>query len=260
MSQEDKGNTRDLRDQSQGAWSRPKLIKKMSKTRIAPRLGFCSGAALEQKRSSRPGVAALLGSGAVLVVGLWYFMPSQVARATTSVVDADADAKSSSNEPAAPAAFVGSCRGACGGPAPGRRCWCDPRCKRYGDCCRDYDKYCSNLCGGSSGRKCVTGEYCLYPFADRCGDAGTTGICAPAQKNCPSYTMYVCGCNGQTYQNPCWAHKSGQAIRHYGPCKSVDPQKSCKGRCGTSSRDNSCYCDVNCGKWNDCCEDFAKEC
>lgn len=189
--------------------------------------------------------AVSLGFAAVFIVTFLFTQP-QTAQATAAVQ--------------APPSPRGSCWGACGGPAPGRQCWCDPRCVRHGDCCNDYEYYCSDRCGGASKRECSSYEYCLYPSSDRCGDAGSSGVCAPAQTHCPSYTMYVCGCDGKTYQNPCWAHKRGQAIRHYGPCQSVDPQKSCQGRCGNSSGDNSCFCDVTCSKWNDCCEDFAQEC
>jgi len=51
---------------------------------------------------------------------------------------------------------------------------------------------------------------------------GTQGTCHPYPDNeCPPETAIVCGCNGVTYDNECFARLSGIGIAHLGPCGSM---------------------------------------
>ncbi len=54
---------------------------------------------------------------------------------------------------------------------------------------------------------CGEGNYCF--FAD-C--ALETGICQPIQEGCPDNLEPVCGCNGNVYDNDCFAAASGASV------------------------------------------------
>jgi hypothetical protein len=85
-----------------------------------------------------------------------------------------------------------SCAGACGGPAAGEVCWCEPGCVQYGDCCPDY----AQLCGGAPA---PTGGGCT---PQQCGTEtpatqnGVECYCDPACKqygDCCANITAVCG-------------------------------------------------------------------
>lgn len=61
---------------------------------------------------------------------------------------------------------------------------------------------------------CGEGAYC-EPGIGHCGAAGT---CADRPTVCPFVLDPVCGCDGETYDNPCWAAQAGVAVAHTGPC------------------------------------------
>ena len=69
-----------------------------------------------------------------------------------------------------------------------------------------------------SSAECST-LYCQWPEGHTCGD-GTDGTCAPLAKgiDCSSVVDYVCGCDGKTYANACYALTSGESVAHKGMC------------------------------------------
>jgi hypothetical protein len=69
-------------------------------------------------------------------------------------------------------------------------------------------------CGNDA--ECPPGFYCRTPF----GDCGGQGACAPMPEFCTLILNPVCGCDGQTYGNPCLAAAAGVNVAHAGPCQS----------------------------------------
>ncbi|MCP4647963.1 MAG: hypothetical protein GY852_09580 [bacterium] len=56
--------------------------------------------------------------------------------------------------------------------------------------------------------------------------AGCPGGGTPQDQVCPEDEQLVCGLDGETYTNPCFAHKAGVNIAHDGPCTSP-PSAEC---------------------------------
>ena len=76
-----------------------------------------------------------------------------------------------------------------------------------------------DFCGGFGGFTCDEGEFCNYDIGDTCGFADATGSCEPIPELCPEIFAPVCGCDGETYGNECFANGAGTAIIHEGPCE-----------------------------------------
>lgn len=74
-----------------------------------------------------------------------------------------------------------------------------------------------DACGGIAGIVCGPGLYCDYP-GDTCGDNDALGTCTAAPASCSIVVNSVCGCDGMTYQNACFAAQAGTDVRHTGPC------------------------------------------
>ena len=114
----------------------------------------------------------------------------------------------------------GSCAQACGN-SPNGICWCDDTCILNGDCCQDACEACG-ICTTCS-PDCAGKE---------CGDDGCGGTCG----NCAPGTSCA----------------SGVCASPLGP--------SCKGSCGSSGQDGTCWCDDQCEANGDCCADACDEC
>jgi hypothetical protein len=68
-----------------------------------------------------------------------------------------------------------------------------------------------NICFGNDG--CDPFHYCLLDDCD-----AESGICVLRPVLCPNYWHPVCGCDGVTYSNGCYAAREGVNVAHDGPC------------------------------------------
>jgi hypothetical protein len=141
--------------------------------------------------------------------------------------------------------LVGSCENPamdfCGGKGTGT-CWCDDSCVDFGDCCSDADTVCgiepgepdddATFCGGFLGATCDDDEYCAYEDGQHCGAADASSTCEPRPEFCPEIFAPVCGCDGQTYSNSCFAAGAGTGVLHNGECAPPPPGGFCGGIAG----------------------------
>ena len=77
------------------------------------------------------------------------------------------------------------------------------------------------LCGDWVGDTCAATEYCLFEPATDCDYADASGVCTPRPQVCTRELNTVCGCNGETYSNPCDAASNGTSVASYGACDPV---------------------------------------
>jgi len=88
---------------------------------------------------------------------------------------------------------------------------------------------------------CGAGEYCAKPD----GACSATGLCTTRPEVCTTHIDPVCGCDGQTYQNACWAANSGVSVRHDGACGTPCTTNA---QCATNQ-----YCQTSgCGGQGEC--------
>ncbi|HQI05565.1 MAG TPA: hypothetical protein PL195_09905 [bacterium] len=77
---------------------------------------------------------------------------------------------------------------------------------------------CPNLEKCTKDEDCPENTFCDH-FYDTCeGD----GICKEKPLECQEYEFIVCGCDGNTHENMCYAQMSGTGIMHPGGCGSMD--------------------------------------
>jgi Kazal-type serine protease inhibitor-like protein len=76
-------------------------------------------------------------------------------------------------------------------------------------------------CGGSSGISCDESQFCKRD-AGEC-TAGAEGVCAPIPVTCPALLDPVCGCDGVTYSNACYADVAEIPVQHPGACEPGPP-------------------------------------
>lgn len=91
-------------------------------------------------------------------------------------------------------------------------------------------------CGGDSGEVCAEGEFCDFDTYGRCVDGdcsnahvdenqcghdGVAGNCRPVPESCPDVSKPVCGCDGETYESPCFAQMNGVSVADRVACESA---------------------------------------
>ena len=112
-------------------------------------------------------------------------------------------------------------------PAPGPgECGADPT-KDVLDC-QAYDGCPGGIAAGEAcedGDCCPPGYYC----AKGIGDCDGPGVCTEIPEMCTRELNRVCGCDGETYSNPCMAAAAGVNIDHMGACETKPGPGECAG-------------------------------
>lgn len=132
-------------------------------------------------------------------------------------------------------AFDGECDPPCCDPAlePGQGGI--PFCFEGASCCADGTWACNNpdgspscplgqvcddeieICGGFAGFPCSDpNDFCKTAPGECCCDF--FGVCTPIPLACPLVYAPVCGCDGNTYTNECFADAEAVSVDHFGPC------------------------------------------
>jgi hypothetical protein len=63
---------------------------------------------------------------------------------------------------------------------------------------------------------CPEDSYCYFHVC-----SVETGVCQPRPEACPDIWAPVCGCDGETYSNTCYAALYGMSVDYLGPCQVV---------------------------------------
>ncbi|MBL4688478.1 MAG: hypothetical protein JKY37_28070 [Nannocystaceae bacterium] len=188
---------------------------------------------------------------------LGLLLAASVVGACTAEPTTTEGANTADRGPLGKADLVGTCDSPigdfCGGPSEGN-CWCDEACVEYGDCCSDVDDVCGidpplptgQGCGGFLGNTCSEDEYCAYQPGQYCGAADASSTCEPRPEACIEIFAPVCGCDGNTYDNSCFAAAAGTGVVDDGPCAPPPPGSFCGGIAGLPCLDGQvCEDDPN---------------
>ena len=169
--------------------------------------------------------------------------------AVTLLVGCSDDDATHDRGPIGKADSVGSCAGTdCDGAAPDGNCFCDPECSEFGDCCGDFVEVCeapsAKSCGGLAGLQCDAGSYCHWEQEELCGAADHLGTCVAIPQVCIEVFAPVCACDGNTYDNSCFAAAAGVSVVHDGECDGGPQDRACGGLAGLTCGDGE-FCDFD---------------
>ena len=76
----------------------------------------------------------------------------------------------------------------------------------------------TTTCGGSAGGVCALGEFCKRESGNCTPSAA--GVCTPIPATCPTTVLPVCGCDGTTYSNSCFADAAAVTMSAANACVS----------------------------------------
>ncbi len=76
-----------------------------------------------------------------------------------------------------------------------------------------------DTCGAQDGG-CSVELFCKFDGGS-CGDSGDEGVCSEVPEACIELYQPVCGCDGQTYSNSCFAEMNRRSVRSEGECEAL---------------------------------------
>ena len=136
-----------------------------------------------------------------------------------------------------------SCQNKCGGASDDQSCYCDDQCDKMGDCCTDYAAACGSVGKGDNPSNPAGG-------GSSSGGAGNGGSGSSGSSGGSSSSGGAAESGGSGSTSG--AGGTGGSVASSGA--------SCAGYCGGLSADGTCYCDVDCQQYGDCCADVATAC
>ncbi|XP_051936792.1 deleted in malignant brain tumors 1 protein isoform X6 [Hippocampus zosterae] len=171
-----------------------------------------------------------------------------------------------------------SCRYSCGSHMGS--CSCSSSCQYYGNCCRDYNYYCSNT---TPQPETTAQASCRYSCGSHMGSCSCSSSCQYYGNCCRDYNYYCSNTTPQpqttaqaSCRYSCGSHMGScscsSSCQYYGNCcrdynyycSNMTPQPqttaqaSCRYSCG--SHMGSCSCSSSCRYYGNCCRDYNYYC
>jgi len=79
------------------------------------------------------------------------------------------------------------------------------------------------MCGGIAGFQCANeADYCQMQPKQCIQIADAAGVCRQKPEICTQEYKPVCGCDGETYSNSCFAAINGVNVAYGGECREMD--------------------------------------
>ncbi len=107
-------------------------------------------------------------------------------------------------------------------------------------------------CGSRGLPQCAEGSFCNFPLSAACGSFDAPGVCEPLPEACIEIFAPVCGCDGQTYANSCFAAAAGVSVAAEGECEPEPPVEQACGSRGLPECGEGQFCafppEAECGR------------